>query len=97
MTRINAIAIYIALMVAPAMLAHAQPVSNPDATYWQTQRSAASYIHCAHQEGGASSLQPCRTRQSDDTLRIASNVTRQEFECVLSGKCGEQDRTRVNG
>ncbi|MBI3527068.1 MAG: hypothetical protein HY067_03795 [Betaproteobacteria bacterium] len=97
MNRMTAIAIYSALTAWPGMFAHAQPVSTPDARPQQTQRAGESVIRCTHQEGGARGLQPCRVRQADEALRIGSNVTRQEFECVLSGVCGVDERARVNG
>ncbi len=97
MNRMTAIAIYIALTAAPAMLAHALPASTPEAKSQQTQRAGEAVIRCTHQEGGARGLQPCRARQADEALRIGYNATRQEIECVLSGVCGVDERARVSG
>ncbi len=97
MNRMTTIAIYIALTAAPGMLAHAQPASTSDAKSQQTQRAGDPVIHCTHSESGTRGLQPCRVRQADEALRIGSNVTRQDLECVLSGKCDAEDRARING
>ncbi len=97
MNRMTAIAIYIALTAAPGMFAHAQPASTPDATPQQSQRAGEHVIRCTHHDGGTRALQPCRVRQTNDALRLGSNVTRQELECVLSGVCGTADRARVSG
>jgi hypothetical protein len=97
MNRITAIAVYIALTAAPGMSAYGQPASAPEAKSQQTQRAAEPVIRCTHREGDTRGVQPCRTRQADEALRIGSNVSRQEFECRLSGNCGVDDRARVNG
>jgi hypothetical protein len=97
MNRITAIAIYIALTAAPGMLAYGQPYAAPDAKSQQSQRAGEPVIRCTHQEGDSRGVQPCRVRQADEVLRIGSNVSRQEFECRLSGNCGVDDRARVNG
>ena len=96
MNRMTAIAIYIALTAAPGMFAHAQPASTPDAKPQQSQRAGEPVIRCTYQDGGTRALQPCRTFQNNDALRVGSNVTRQELECVLSGVCGTADRPRIN-
>lgn len=97
MNRITAIAVYIALTTAPGMSAYGQPVSASEAKSHQTQGTAEPVIRCTHREGDTRGVQPCRGRQTDETLRIGSNVSRQEFECRLSGNCGVDDRARVNG
>ena len=97
MKRITAIAVYMALIAAPGMSAYGQPVSAPEAKSQQTQGTAEPVIRCTHREGDSRGLQPCRGRQSDEKLRIGSNVSRQELECRLSGNCGVDDRARVTG
>ncbi len=98
MNRMTAIALYIALTAAPAMLAHAQPASFPDARSQQFQRIGEPVIRCTElADGGVRGLQPCGARQADEAMRIGSNVSRQELECRLSGNCGVDDRARVNG
>jgi len=97
MNRITAITIYIALTAAPGMFAQAQPASTRDAIPEQTQRAGERVIRCTYQEeGGVRGLLPCGVRQTDGALRIGSNVSREEFECRLSGNCGVDDRARVN-
>ena len=34
---------------------------------------------------------------TNEAIRLGSNVSRQEFECVLSGVCPVGEGTRVNG
>ena len=97
MNRITAIAVYLALTVAPGMSAYGQPVSASEAKSQQTQGTAEPVIRCTHREGDTRGVQPCRGRQADEALRIGSNVSRQELECRLSGNCGVDDRARVNG
>lgn len=97
MNRITAIAVYMALTAAPGMSAYGQPVSASEAKSQQTQGTAEPVIRCTHREGDTRGLQPCRGRQADEALRIGSNISRQEFECRLSGNCGVDDRARVNG
>lgn len=95
MIRMTAIAIYLALAAWPGMSAHAQPASTTDAKPQQTQRAGEVVIRCAHQEGAVRGLQPCRVRQADEAMHLGSDVTRQEFECVMSGLCSVTDRGRV--
>ena len=97
MNKMTAIAVYIALTASPGMFAHAQPASTQDIKPHQTQRAAEPVIRCTHQDDGARALQPCGVRQTNEALRLGANVTRQEFECVLSGVCGSAERARVNG
>ena len=97
MNRMTAIAVYIALTAWTGTIAHAQPASTPDAGANQTQRAAESAIRCAHHDAGARAVWPCGIRKADEAMRLGSDVTRQEFECVLSGKCGGVDRGRVTG
>ena len=97
MNRISAIAVYMSLTAAPGMSAYGQPVSASEAKSQQTQGAAEPVIRCTHREGDTRGLQPCRGRQADEALRIGSNISRQEFECRLSGNCGVDDRARVNG
>ncbi len=97
MKRMTAIAIYIVLAAAPGMFAHAQAAATPDVRPQHSQREDDPVIRCTHQDGGARALQPCRVRKADESIRVGSNVTRQEIECVLSGVCGADNRSRVNG
>lgn len=97
MNRMTAIAIYIALTASPGMFAHAQPASTPDAKPFQTQRAGEPVIRCTNHDAGSRALQPCKAGRPDEATRLGSDVTRQEFECVLSGVCGVTDRARVNG
>ena len=97
MNRMTAIAIYIALTAWTGTIAHAQAASTPDLRAEQTQRAAESVIRCAHHDAGTPAVRPCGVRKADEAMRLGSDVTRQEFECVLSGKCGGADRGRVTG
>jgi hypothetical protein len=97
MNRMTAIAIFIALTSSTGMTAHAQPASAPDAGANQTQRAAEPVIRCTHHDAGSRAAQPCGVRQAGDAMRLGADVTRQEFECMLSGACGVADRARVNG
>ena len=96
MNRITAIAMYMTLIAVTGMSAHAQPASAPDVKTYQTQR-VQPVIRCTHLDSGSHALQPCRVRQATQATHLGNAMTRQEFECVLSGVCGVTDRTRVNG
>lgn len=95
MNRMTAIATYIALTAWTGAIAHAQPVSTPDARDNQTRHAAESVIRCAHHDTGTRAVQPCGVRKADEAMRLGSEVTSQEFECILSGKCGMTDLGRV--
>jgi len=80
------------------MLAQAQPASTPDARSQQLPSTGEPVIRCTElADGGVRGLQPCGVPQAAEALRIGSNVSRQEFECRLSGNCSVDDRARVNG
>ena len=97
MNRMTAIAVYIALTAWTGLPAHAQAASTPGARASQTQRAAEPVIRCTHYYDALSrAAQPCGVRRADDAMRIGADVTRQEFECVLSGVCGVADRGRLN-
>jgi hypothetical protein len=97
MNRMTATAIYMALTAWPGLFAHAQPASTLDAKPYQTHRAGEPVIRCTHHDAGSRALQPCRVRQADEAMHLGSDVTRQEFECVLSAVCGVMERGRVNG
>ena len=94
MNRITAIALYMTLTAVTGMSAHAQPASSPGAKTYQTQR-VQPVIRCAHLDSGSQALQPCRARRATEATHLGHAMTRQEFECVLSGVCGVTDRTQV--
>lgn len=96
MIRMKAIAVYIALTTAHAP-AHAQPVSAPEGKPQQVRTAGESILRCAYEARAPRGLQPCGAGWADELLRIASDVTRQELECLLSGACGTDDRARGNG
>jgi hypothetical protein len=97
MNRMTASAIYVALTASPGLFAHAQPVSMPDAKSHQMQRAVEPLMRCTHRDVGSRALQPCSVRQADEAVHLGSDITRQDFDCVLSGVCGMADRARVNG
>ena len=93
----TAIAIYVVLTAPTGMSAPAQAASTPDARASQTQRPAEPVIRCTQRDALSRATQPCGARQADDAMRIGADITRQEFECMLSGVCGIADRARVPG
>ncbi len=97
MNRMTAIAIVMALTVWPGLFAHAQPASTLDARPHQMHRAGKPVIHCAHNDAGPRAPQPCKVRQAGEAVRLGSDVTRQQFDCILSGVCGGGERGRVNG
>ena len=97
MNRITAIALCVTLLAIPGMSAKAQPTAALDTKAHEIRRVTYPVIRCTRQDNGSPGLQPCHGRKADEALRIGSNVTRQDFDCVLSGVCGVDDRARVNG
>ena len=97
MNRMTAIAICIALTALTGTIAHAQPASTRDAAGNQARGAADAVIHCAQNDAVSRAAQPCGVRRAGDALRLGADVTRQEFECMLSGMCGVTDRGRGNG
>jgi hypothetical protein len=97
MNRLTATAVNVVLIAWPGMFAQAQPALTLDVKPYQTQRAAEPVTRCTHNDSGSRALQPCRVRQADEAMRLGSDVTRQEIDCVLSGACGVAERGRVNG
>jgi hypothetical protein len=87
MNKLTTVAIFVSLTACSATAAQAQQAA-------QMQRHAEPVVHCTSNNSGAGAIQPCGTR-AGETLRLASDATRQEFECVMSGVCGPADRGRV--
>ena len=97
MNRMTATAIVMAFTVWPGLFAHAQPASTLDAGPHPIHRAGGGVIHCAHHDAGPRTPQPCNGRQTGEALRLGSDVSRQQFDCILSGVCGGGERGRVNG
>jgi hypothetical protein len=97
MNRITAIAVYIALTASTGISAHAQTASIPDVRAGQTQRASEPVIRCTLRDAVSRATQPCAVQRTNEATRLGTDVTRQEFECVLSGNCGVADRGRLNG
>ena len=62
-----------------------------------TQSTADPVILCAQSDAVSRAAQPCGVRRADDAMRLGADVTRQEFEFMLSGVCSVADCARVNG
>jgi hypothetical protein len=97
MNRLTTIAVYMTLTAAPGLSAQAQPAAALQAPPQQTQRATEPVVRCTHQDNGFRAMQPCRARPAVEAPLLVQNVSRQEFECVLSGVCGVVDGSRVNG
>jgi len=97
MNRMTTIALHFILTAAPALPALAQPGAPLQAPSQQIQRAAEPVVRCAYEGTGFVALQPCRARPGFDAILLGQDVTRQEFECVLSGVCGTVVGTRLNG
>ena len=95
MNRMTATAILLALTAWPGLFAYAQLASALDAKPEQTHGIGAPVMRCAHHDAGSRALQSCGA--TGEAMRIGSNVTRQELDCVLSGVCGATERVRLNG
>ena len=87
----------IALVVWPGVFVHARPVVTESDRSNQYQRAAEPVILCSHQDSATRTLQPCAEPGTDAAIRVASDLTRQQVECVLSGKCEAAERGRVSG
>lgn len=97
MNRITAIALHVVLTASIGMAAQAQAASTHDAKAKPSQRAAEPLIICTQRDAVSRAAQPCRVRRADDAMRLGADITRQEFECVVSGNCGVADRGRING
>jgi hypothetical protein len=97
MNKITATTLFMALLAWPGLFAHAQPASTLEAKPHQTHRAAEPIICCTHLDAGTGAQQPCKAQRANEAMRLGSDVTREEFECVLSGVCGVAERARVNG
>ena len=95
MNRMTAIAIYLALTASTGVSVHVQAASTADTGARQTQRAAESVIRCTQRDDVSRAAQPCGVRQAGDAVRLGADVTRQEFDCILSGNCGVPDRGRL--
>ena len=96
MNRTTTLLLCLILTGSPFMLA--QATATPAAKANDQQRAPERTIHCA-QHGAASStpLQPCKVQRGRDAIHMGSDVSRQEFECLLSGNCGGTERSRISG
>jgi len=95
MNRTTTLLLCLILTVSPvAQAAFATPAAEAN----DQQRAPERTIHCA-QDGAATAtpLQPCKVQGGHDAIHMGSDVSRQEFECVLSGNCGAGARSRVSG
>ena len=97
MNRTTTLLLCLILTGSPVMLAQAA-FTTTAAKANDQERAPERTIHCA-QDGAATAtpLQPCKVRQVHDSIYLGSDVSRQEFECVLSGNCGAGARSRVSG
>ena len=96
MNRTTTLLLCLILTGSPFMLA--QAAATPAAKANDQQHAPERTIHCA-QDGAATAtpLQPCKVQGGHDAIHMGSDVSRQEFECVLSGSCGAGARSRVSG
>jgi hypothetical protein len=95
MNRITTLMLCLALTGLPCMLA--QAAATPTAKVNPGHRVPEQMIRCTQQDNAAASQQPCKVRQVHDAIHLGSDVSRQEFECVLSGNCGATERSRISG
>jgi hypothetical protein len=94
MNKLMTVALYVVLTACSATAAQAQQAAADDAKAASMQRQVEPVVHCTSNNSGVGATQPCGTR-AGETLRLGSDATRQEYECVMSGVCGATDRGRV--
>ncbi len=94
MNKMTAVALCIALNASVALNAQAQQGAATDVKPAPMQPRVEPAVHCTASSNGVGAMQPCGIR-AGETLRLGSDSTRQEFECVMSGVCSATDRGRV--
>ena len=92
MNRITTLALCLVLTGSPGLMA--QAASTPLAKANYMLGVPEKVIRCTQTDETSAVWQPCNVRQA---IQLGSDVSRQEFECVLSGNCGVADRSRVSG
>lgn len=94
MNKLTTVALYVVLTACSGTAAQAQQAAANDVKAAPMQRQVEPAVHCTANNSGVGATQPCGTR-AGETLRLGSDATRQELECVMSGVCGVADRGRV--
>lgn len=93
MKTLTAIALFAVLATGAAEGALAQKTSALQAR----PAAAKPLIQCTAGTADPRAPQPCESRQEVQGVRYASDITRQEFECALSGHCVPSENSGSTG
>ena len=77
----------VALLGWPGLFAQAQTTAAVDAAAARMQSAAQSVIHCSSQDSAALALRPCGPDRGEKVIKLGSDASRQQLQCVLSGEC----------
>lgn len=93
MYKMTAVALCAVFSASTALTVQAQQAAATDKPA-QMQRHAEPTVHCTANSSGVGATQPCGIR-AGEALRLGSDATRGQVDCVMSGVCGPADRGRV--
>ncbi len=95
MHKSTGIYIMVALLGCPGLIAQAQPAEAVGGATERSQPAAQRVIHCSNQDAGSLALRPCGEDRNQKSIRVGSDSSRQQLDCLLSGICGAAEPGRI--
>ncbi len=95
MNKSTGVCMLVALLGWPGLFAQAQTSAAADAATARLQPAAQRVIHCSNQNAGSLALRPCGEDRGQKAIRLGSDSSRQQLDCLLSGLCGAAEQGRI--